>query len=470
MSRESKRTGAPAGCGPALLVVLGLLLPSAAAGQVFCTDEMTFEQCYDAHFRQLSPEVADQREALQNQPAELGEMSTGVGAAGFSSAISDFLPILAGSLGLNPVDGGEENAMAFETNFALPAGAGPHQRVRFRATLHKARLSETLRTALPENLRDGRAQAIEEDFSSFDDIELGVAWNLERDGVGRSFRSHQELFGRLIGSTPESGLGFAVAITDFIVANNAAVGACATMVCLNAGLRSELSTLLARLAMTDVQALETDRRNVELSGLDRFAALVNNQPQFSVEADLRHRESDLIGPEMFGVRARYEFGAGNINGLGSFCGGGADDITLECYTRYVADPDVKKALDNGDRFFVSARFGWTSRYEGALPEDMVMVTVPSIWEVTFNLGYGRYLGVDADGKERGRLDIAFEGRRVEKGNVLTENRIVLRADLSSRVSDGVTLVFGISAANKSEFIGEKGNKFRVSTGLRYGVS
>ena len=131
---------------------------------------------------------------------------------------------------------------------------------------------------------------------------------------------------------------------------------------------------------------------------------------------------------------------------------------------------MKKALDNGDRFFVSARFGWTSRYEGALPEDMVMVIVPSIWEVTFNFGYGRYLGVDADGKERGRLDIAFEGRRVEKGNVLTENRIVLRADLSSRVSDGVTLVFGISAANKSEFIGEKGNKFRVSTGLRYGVN
>ena len=128
---------------------------------------------------------------------QLQAKTTGVPAAapGIASAISDFLPLLAGGLGVASTSN-PDGSLTLESNLPLPLGVRP-QRARLRGILHRARLFDPLDEALPADTREATRTALEHDFGDFDDVELSLAFNFESGHFGRSFAAYSELYGAL---------------------------------------------------------------------------------------------------------------------------------------------------------------------------------------------------------------------------------------------------------------------------------
>jgi len=463
-AREVRRI--PGNPIPTIAVLLACITTPSGLGaqQSPCTESMTLVDCYTAYREQA---------VLRGELGKLEGTTTGMGAAGFSSALSDFLPFLAGSLGLNPVATDEEGAFAFETNFGVGLGTGARQKIRVRTTLRKGMLYAPLKQALPVSIREEKAATIQNGFGDFDDVELALAWNLESRSNGRTFANQQAVYGRLVGEVlgPATSSA-AVRIGQQLTSLGPALADCPaepTVGCIPGESRAEMLENLQTLAEEDLALSDSAGVLLREAGLDRFADLVNNQPQFSMDATLRLQD-ELVGPGSFAIGVRYERGFDNMNGLRAACeDGGSPVVTLDCLQDYLNRPGVESSLDTGNRVWAAAHFSRVDAFAANLLVDSARVDIGESWDLIFEAGYGRYLQVDAQGNQLGRLDVSVEGRLVDAQTENRENRFVFRFDLSRQISEGVTMVFGVSAATRPEFINEEARKFRVRTGLRYGL-
>jgi hypothetical protein len=306
----------------------------------------------------------------------------------------------------------------------------------------------------------------------FGDVELALAWNLESRSNGRTFANQQAVYGRLVGEVLGPATSAAARIGAQLTALGPALASCPpepTVGCIPGESRAEMFGNLQALAEEDLRLSDSAGAKLREAGLDRFAELVNNQPQFSAEATLRLRD-ELVGPGSFAIGVRYERGFDNMNGLRAACeDGGSPVVTLACVRDYLSRPGVESSLNTGNRVWAAAHFSRVDAFAADLAADSAQVDIGESWDLIFEAGYGRYLQVDAQGNQLGRLDVSVEGRLVDAQTENRENRIVFRFDLSRQISEGVTMVFGVSAANRPEFISEEARKFRVRTGLRYGL-
>lgn len=461
--------------GSCVLLFWGLAAsPSRSlAQQVTCPDAVTLVRCYV-----LQREPLDSAFAAANRDREeeaLAGKTSGAPAVGGASAIDDFLPLLAGSLGLTPVESDEDGALALETNLGLPTGVGAHQRFRVRATMRTARVYEPLASLLASDVREQAVRDAEGDLGDLEDVEIGVAWSVESPSVGRSFRNYQVLYGRLLDDALGPALDTAAeALTQTLVtlSQQGSLANCdpdaPTIGCLPPDERAGVVDQIQALAESD--ALFGDRAAAVVSeyGLDWFGRLVNNQPQISVSATGRLRHDEVVGPNIYGLAIRYEHGLHNVNRLRGYCAdSGSSVVGLDCLRAYLDQPGVRPSIDRGDRLWASARFEQTAAYRATL--DTVTLDVQSSWDVVAELGYGRYLGTDASGDELGRIDVSFEGHLVNDQTNQREDRLVGKVDLSRRVANGASLVFGVTVANKPAFIGEEGKRVLIRAGLRYGL-
>jgi hypothetical protein len=454
-----------------LLVVVPagtVVTPAPASGQaVLCDDSMTLVACYRTHRESI--DTAFVRQNREREEAQLRGKTSGTPAVGAASAISDFLPLLAGTLGLRPVEADEEGALAFETHVGLPTGGVAEQRFRLRATVRTARVYQPLQVRLADDLRESVVRAAEEGFGAADDIELGVAWNRESPSMGRSFRSYQVLYGRLLDDVladlpdepPE-------ALTELLLEAAADCPVEPTVGCLSEDRRDAVVAQLRTLAEADAlfgpRAAEAARE----SRLDWFGRLVNNQPQLSVEASGRFRSADWVGPHTYSLGIRYEYGLQNVNALRGFCAdSGSAVVGVECLRSYLDRPGVRASVDRGDRLWGSIRYQQTEPYSATL--DTAVIDQAATWDLVAEAGYGAYLGTNPAGDEMGRIDASFEAHLVNDDSGQRENRVVFNLDVTRRLGDGVSLALGISAANKPRFVGEEGKKVAVRAGLRYGL-
>ncbi|MEP6574226.1 MAG: hypothetical protein ABJD11_16110 [Gemmatimonadota bacterium] len=410
--------------------------------------------------------------------------------SGLSSTIGDFLPTLAGALGLTQTTT-ENGGTSFETNLRLPLGASL-QRVRLQALLRKPELYQPLEDSLPAGSRDSRSAALQKELNDFDDIQVNVAWNLENAAFGRNFDIARPLVTTIlrqqISEVETSGSDVANQVYVDLLQHSdagldpdrAGVAGCKWSVnaversvpldCFTAGERAKLTSAL-------IQSLLATRANearihelMSEAGLFQLPDLVNNQPQLSVQAGLDLR-SDLVGPNDFSVTARYEGGFTNFNGLRRFgknkCGVNVDSaISAACLQRYLADPGVASGLRNGDRFFITAAYSRRQDYAVRLPSDSVNLSLPGTWDFIASAGLGRYITFSRAGEQLGRLDLSAD-YVFHHDDPLRQNRLVAAGTYTFRISPSLMIAAGVSYSNKAEFLGDVNKQFGANFGLRY---
>jgi hypothetical protein len=440
---------------------------------------------------QAAPEPSDTAGAA-TLDAALGAKTVGIGSlgSGFSSAIGDFLPTLAGALGLTQTTT-QDGATSLETNLRLPFGSSV-QRVRLQALIRKPTVYQPLQDSLPAASRDETVDALTKELNDYDDVGVNLAWNLENGTFGRNFDIARSLATRLVREglsqlTHDDSVRAATIYLEVLKNSTASLAPSAdtlpacrvdvNLVALVAPLSCFTTDEQGKLAAAMIQTLKAARATEEQlhrllvnGGFFRLTDLVNNQPQLSFEAGLNLRR-DLVGPNDLTITARYEGGFANFNGLRRYgrehCGlvteaamGGA------CFQRYLADPGVISAIKHGDRFFVSGTFTRRQDSHLSLPADSVNIVLAGTWDFTASAGYGRYVAFNSTGDELGRIDLSGD-YILHHDDPTRQNRLVLAGTFTYRLSAGLSIAAGVSYASKPEFLTGVDKKFGANFGLRY---
>ena len=474
--------------GLSLVMLAGWAGHLRAQGE--CQDQETLTECLKRIERGTADgsdgEVAEVVDATaEAAKEEVAEKSSGIPelGEGLGSALTDFLPVFAGALGLTQTTT-EDGGAAFETNLLLPLGASP-QRVKLQALLRKPALFLPLSDALPEAART----ALTDSLDDFDDVRITAAWNLENGRFGRAFAEVRPLYSAYFSEIVRTALSGSETQKELAGVRVELLAALAKERTLLDPDRAndpacedtETQTQLARVdcflpearAQIEAAAVKATRlvgkRATELQGtlaergFYEFADLVNNQPQLQVELNVDVRRN-LVGPNAWGVKLRYEGGMQNVNDLRGFCDQrGLADTTAACLHAYLNSPGRRASIRRGDRFALTAEFGRRSDYVLASP---VGLTQEGTWHLTGTAALGRYLAVNAQGDEIGRIDLA-SSYVYYHDDPERQNRFVFSATYTQRVTDAVSVAAGVSYASRPEFLEEVDKKVSANFGLRY---
>lgn len=216
-----------------------------------------------------------------------------------------------------------------------------------------------------------------------------------------------------------------------------------------------------------IEALAASGRDV---GLDRFADLVSNQPQFYVT--LRRVERDpLVGASLTGVETGFEMGWVNLNNFladygktcrtGGLLGWGrspddarARDSCLAAYGRYVHEKNGEGGLEAQGRIAVRIGYARLDDLDMQLPAPAGNVHVDGVNRLHGEVTVGRAFWQEPDGRST-RVD--GSARYEHYGNDAARvDRTSYSLVLTQRVG---TLSFPLVLAysDKTEFGGESGD-------------
>jgi hypothetical protein len=434
--------------------------------------------------------MAAVEESAEEGEEEVAEKSAGIPSLGegLASSLNDFLPILAGALGLTQTTT-EDGGAAFETNLLLPVGASP-QRVKLQALLRKPTAHQPLLDALPDDGGSELADSLGEALDDFDDVRVTAAWNLENGSFGRAFgevrRLYSSYFSEIVkramseseitAELDEARVSFTTALRqvqdDFVLPERAADPACqgadiqpdlAPMSCFRPEARARVEPAAAEAARLILARSTELQEALAEEGFYEFTDLVNNQPQLQLElaVDLRR---DLVGPNGWGLKLRYEGGFSNVNGLRAYCGRrGITKDSVQCLRSYLESPGRRASIRRGDRFSLSAEFGRRADYVLTAP---VALSQTGTWHLTGTAAVGRYLAVNPEGNEVGRIDLS-SSYVYYNDDPERQNRFVFSATYTQRVTDAMSIAAGVSYASRPEFLEEVDKKVSANFGLRY---
>jgi hypothetical protein len=484
-----------------LALVAGLAGPSLQAQQLTCLQSETLFVCQTRLDEILAGQAAPEpggKAGAAALDAALATRTVGIGSlgSGLASTIGDFLPSLAGALGLTQTTT-QDGATSLETNLRLPFGSSV-QRVRVQAVLRKPTVYQSLQDSLPAASRAGTVDSLTKALNDYDDVGVNLAWNLENGTFGRNFDIARPLATLLVRDGIAQLKQGEVARADTIsreILNHSRAGLADSLrnlreclpeadsavfvnsVTLMVPLRCFRTDEQAKLIAAMIQSLKAARATEEQlhrlltnGGFYRLTDLVNNQPQLSIEAGVNLRR-DLVGPNDFTVTARYEGGFANFNGLSRYsreqCGAAAvADMHEDCFQRYLADPGVVSAIKHGDRFFISGTFTRRQDYRLSLPAESVNLVLAGTWDFTATAGYGRYVAFSSTGDELGRIDLSGD-YILHHDDPTRQNRLLLAGTFTYRLSAGLSIAAGVSYASKPEFLTGVDKKFGANFGLRY---
>lgn len=476
---------------PLLILVAGPL----PAQSPRCEDSDTITQCWSRFFPPRAALIdstrADSAETASTagEVAALSVKNNGIASLGneLASAVSDFLPSIAGALGFTQATT-ENGSASFEKNLLLPFGAKP-QRFRLRALLRAPAIYAPLADTLTTLGLNAREEAVGKQLRDYDDARLSLAWNLENGTFGRSFEEFRAAYSHLFDeyvkalNTVERNRAVSTLtqvlpesvdqIRDDRLTDHACIDPIANqeqenvrLDCLKPGVRQTVITALESAARATAQVEANLATDLKAGGFHEFNDLIDNQPQLSLEASTDIRR-DLVGPNEFHAAVRYEGGFANVNGLRQYCRSkGPAGLTPDCLRQYLESPGVRPTLQRSDRFYVVAEFSRRSDFTLVVPEDSLRLTAKGTWDLTGTAGFGRYVAFDRSGEGVGRLDLAAEYVHHQDDD-LRENRLLITGTYTQRLSGSLSVAAGFSYSNRPEFVGDVDKKVSANFGLRY---
>lgn len=451
----------------------------AEAQAVRCEPDDTIRACWD---RVSGTRGTDAPSATDEAASELEGKATGISIRqlGTASSIEDFLPLLRGVL--TTTTDGDRQALALELNVPKEI----HEvggKIGVRTLFHEPALYGPLVDSLGD-AGAGAAIRMRESLGSFDDVSIIVAWNREDARWGRNFDAYRaqvaSLFADISGNDGDSGAAplpneFANIVAEALQHPNPARASQApcndkidtdrwTLSCFTDAAAAEVEQALIVAAMAERVEDERLTRELDQSGFNLLADLINNQPQFNVSVEYRPRR-DIAGPTELTGKLRLEFGGENMNDLRDFCSS-PRQLNASCLRTYTQQPGVLARVRRGARSWVSADFSQREAYDLDLPDDGVAISLGEDRKLALSGGLGSYVGVDADGTETGRWDVKVE-YDFHDGDSERQDRFLAAFTYTHRVSASSSAVLGLSWANKPEFLDQDVRRLGAHVGFAY---
>lgn len=445
-----------------------------------CDPASTFGVCVASY--QTRPPAPNQARDAEKAKAKatVEKRSTGGDGPGVGAGttIANYLPRLAAAVAA-PGLSGDTAALGLSLNVPLNDGVLFNTGVRLQIGMvaHKPEIFSQLADSIPEAKREAIVKKFRGGLNDLDDAELTGTLSLDNGYFGRSFDGYDAMlnaFASDITGTLDAAVAAAVNAETNALNNlardpaQAANAACRVpslddrpLSCYTEATRTPY--LQAVKAASSARQALTDQSKVAFhaTGFDRIADLVDNQPQLSIAVFTRNRR-DLVGPSQFGGQLKLEWGFANLNRLTSYCGGVA---SAGCLSTFMNNSAVASSLERGDRVSLSVDFKSQPAFS-VVKKDTVTVSLTPSWSLTPSLAYGFYVGKKADGADKGRFDLQVQHVWQLKESQRAD-QTTAKLTLTQPVSDQSSLLFGLSWANKPEYLGAAEVKIRANVGLTY---
>jgi hypothetical protein len=233
-------------------------------------------------------------------------------------------------------------------------------------------------------------------------------------------------------------------------------------------LRGTLKDLVAAAALGEVANMTVLRGGFRELGINRLYELVGNQPQFYVNIT-DHQRKNLVGPDEVSGKLTYEWGNTNLNRFlqqaGAACANEGDPA---CGTKFIEYVDSHAAAaDTAERFSLSVEFAHVGRNDIVLaaPNPVVNLHADGSHKFTGTVAYGRVLR-RTDNHRDTRLDVSGSYENFSN-DPKKKDRGVLSVIVTTKISDSMSLPFGIAYANHGTYLTDVDKKLNVHFGLVY---
>ncbi len=489
----------------AIVIALSLFIPaslvsgqSTVPGKALCDDEMTIELCgkkIEEAFKKkgklpamgvgVDPEAlekAKKKAEKEGKEAVLKELQKRLPSsiAAFPSAatrIPDLLSKVGVSLATVNVGESDKTALAFELGnfFGLREEAG----YKVDLTLRPAELHAGIAKVLDEEQETNATKKL----GDFDDLLLSFSWApktgrlkmaelsailVEESAANLSealsFASDKRarVFARISEASGPDAKLFDPGTGEFVAKFEAIV---------DADLRQDAIAVVQEAKEAELEYLFLLSSSLKRSGYFALGELAANDPQFVFEGSYSIRD-DFVGPDELALKVSYQLGLVNLSRLRKECrkekkSTDSDGIGMKCLEHFMT-PDVRKRLDasKGDALSFSAEYMSTEDLDVTTAGGNVMTDSVQRWSV--QVEYGRNLVIPDDGKVSSRFDLS--GRWEDwSDDPMHQDRGVLEASLSQRLTDDFSAVVGVVWASKPEFRGEVDAELSVRAGFTFKI-
>lgn len=474
-------------------VAFVLLFAGPALAQTPCTLADTIQTCWDRYNDTAEPAAADAAVAGRAEVAgaeiatEVPKKATGVDTGGLNlaSTTKNFLPlfVFAGLLS-GSGDASSGDTAVFDVNLPfLNTQQRRNLKVRLLADTDP-QVSEAVKMKLPEDERDALTKSLGEGLSDVDDLAVSLTYNWEDATHGRSFKLYRKRFGTLARAAlmPIS--------TDRANAANKTLIALVTRDLPNSTqsfqnwTRNDPNDPNKRVALSDLEKMaalhETEAaakaaadldasfsRALRTAGLDKFAALVANQPQLHVEAKLRSRDP-VVGGDETSAKVTYEWSSINLNGALSdaSCRDHEEEVSecLEAYQQYITT--YGHAIDRGLRVAFSGEYVDIDDQRidlSASALEPILIEGSSKVIVAFSVS-GNWTGAGEAG-EPARVDFEAKWEDVSD-DPMRQDRAVATLTVTKKIGN-LSVPLGLVYANRSEFLTGVDEELSAHVGLSF---
>lgn len=517
-------------------MVLPSLAPGPAAGQpaddgpgTGCELAESLTQCYDrlvkvaeAELDEIqvnAPELSEEKaeELVQTAARKVEEKATPSTNPGASTALLDFLPRLAGALGIDGASDSQGNL-----TFGKVFGPGALGSLKVGATVFTdAELFEPLETKLAEDAEEGVVSQLQNGIGDFDKVDFQASFTREGYVAGKRFGRRAAQYRPLVqglaaswlreklsdGPPPFAEWRSSKLAEDAVRAyqRKAPEGETRSLLtvpieelaaedALGTSRVAELEASLVSLVEDHVAFVRTMDLGDELDQLDE---LVANQPQLVVVGTYRERRN-LTGPDEWTGSLSYEIGlSGNLNDFLTWAGKadnqGAEcriedgHPSLDCLESYLESetfgllqqvPEGVKA-ERGNRLEVTAEYKKTSAFRPMLPDEELAFELEPSEVLSGSLTYARYLPSfrlpnlstmtaldDVDPQQLARFDLEAKYDDVS-GDPMRQSRLTVTGTVTQKTTDNSALSVSLVWANKPEYLGEVDEELSANLGLKW---
>jgi hypothetical protein len=462
------------------LILPLLLYANVASAQQVCDLKETVSNCLSR--LSDSPEAKAQRalaaKATTDAQAEVTDetwerlirKATGLNTPdlGLESATEDFLPLLRIAFaGAGLLDGVGRSAFNFERNLGA-FGSDDSWQAKLKGSANEATVFGPLKEAFDEEVRAQRVEAFQQQFGDLDDYSLTLDVNRSSERFGRSPNPYsQEVFRHLLLQVgQDTTIKDQSAIDLLALLDQLGIDDQATFEQLQRlppGTIQTVEQAVVAAAQEHVTTVDSLKKKADEYSIFQVADLLNNQPQLNGSGGYRWREG-AAGPDEFSVKIAWEVGFVNLNTLEEKCGrpsapkGGVDFTT--CYTGFLKGQGVKRSMEHGDRFSVSAEYNEIKPFRFSMPTDQINLDLDSRDMLVVTLAYARYLDISIFGDNSSRIDLT--------GRYESENdRGVVGLTYTNRFLDSVGGSIGVSYANHERFLPESDKVLSAHFGLSF---
>jgi hypothetical protein len=457
------------------LLLLTLGAPAEAQNDP-CQPDETPMKCLNrvlqAEKARLQPVVEKAATAKTNETkTAVAEKLVPDSTSASASSLRDFLPLIAGSLGLGTVsDKDGELTLDVNPEWLRMGSSNP---LSIRGIAHKPAVSKALIDFTPEGVRAERKTAFEGRLGDFDDLEWDLTWAPETARWGRNADPHLDLIAAAFAEVvTQAGTeaDLALAQLSLLLAQEKIAGD-ATWKTLDQAQKGKVGALIEDGAQKLAQAESAVLARSKASGFDALPDLVNNQPQLELSYVVRQR-NELVGPDEQMGKLTWEHGMGkNMNGLRAHC---SATPTLDCIESYTGGAATAEELQQGQRIALSVEYSRSDLLKVPLPLDNKVFELKEVQKWTGSFTYGRYLGKQPeeggpkDAAQRSHLD--FEAKYDDvSGDPMMQARLVLTATVTRKMTDETSAALTFVWANRPEFRGAVDKALSARAGLRLKV-